>query len=223
MQDAEERRLRMVKDQIESRHITSKPLLSVLKTVPRHEFIPSIEQNAAYQDRPLAIGEGQTISQPYIVALMTDLLDLHGEEKVLEIGTGSGYQSAVLSRLCKWVHTVEFYKSLADTAIETFHRLGYTNITVHKADGSLGWPSEAPYDGIIVTAAAPRVDDTLLHQLNNNGCLVIPVGPRSGQILQVWRNSNGVYTREDIIPVAFVPLIGVRGWKEEEWIRDTWY
>ncbi len=223
MRDAEESRTRMVNDQIVSRHITSEPLLSALRTVPRHEFVPINEQNAAYDDRPLPIGEGQTISQPYIVALMTDLLDLRGDETVLEVGTGSGYQAAILSRLCKWVQTVEMFHALADTAVETFLRLGYTNISVHKGDGSLGWEPEAPYDGIIVTAAAPHAEEILLHQLKDNGRLVIPVGPRSGQILQVWRNIHGEYLREDIIPVAFVPLMGARGWKEEEWIKDTWY
>lgn len=223
MLDAEVRRARMVKDQIESRHIASEALLSVLRTIPRHEFVPYMEQSSAYQDRPLPIGEGQTISQPYIVALMTDLLNLRGDETVLEIGTGSGYQSAVLAHLCKWVHSVEIYASLTDTAVETFLRLNYTNISVYQGDGSLGWEPGAPYDGIIVTAAAPRADEVLLHQLKENGRLVIPVGPRSGQMLQVWTNSQGRYSHEDIIPVAFVPLIGARGWKEEEWIKDTWY
>jgi protein-L-isoaspartate(D-aspartate) O-methyltransferase len=213
----------MVKDQIVSRHITSEPLLSVFQTVPRHEFVPFGEQNAAYQDRPLPIGEGQTISQPYIVALMTDLLDLHGNEIVLEVGTGSGYQAAILSRLCKWVHSVEISGSLADTAVETFHRLGYNNISVHKGDGSLGWEPESPYDGIIVTAASPHANEVLLNQLKGNSRLVIPIGPRSGQILQVWRKVQGSYSHEDIIPVAFVPLIGALGWKDEEWTRGTWF
>ncbi|HWQ46875.1 MAG TPA: protein-L-isoaspartate(D-aspartate) O-methyltransferase [Longilinea sp.] len=223
MLEVDESRIRMVKDQIESRHITSQSVLSVFRTVPRHEFVPAVQQVVAYQDRPLPIGEGQTISQPYIVALMTDLLDLHGDETVLEIGTGSGYQAAILSRLCKWVHSVEIYNSLADKAAETFQRLDYTNITVHKSDGSLGWQPASPYDGILVTAAAPRADEILLRQLKENGRMVIPVGSHSGQILQVWTRQQGIFTKEDIITVAFVPLVGDRGWKEEEWKRDTWF
>jgi protein-L-isoaspartate(D-aspartate) O-methyltransferase len=213
----EEKRLEMVYTQIEQRGLTEARLLQALRSVPRHRFVPLDVQEHAYDDGPLPIGSGQTISQPYIVALMTSLAALQGDENVLEIGTGSGYQAAVLVCLAKTVHTIERHPALAGWAGSTLEDLGYKNVTVHLGDGSLGWPEAAPYQAIIVTAAAPRPPQPLLDQLTEGGRLIIPVGERRQQDLQVWQREGGQFTWETIIPVAFVPMRGEHGWKEDQW------
>ncbi len=189
-------------------------LLDALRHVPRHEFIPPEYRYMAYADGPIPIGIGQTISQPYIVALMTELLELKGYEKVLEIGTGSGYQAAVLSELAKEVYTVERHTVLARTAQDTLTSLGYDNVHIHIGDGSNGLLEYAPYDGILVTAAAPTTPQPLLDQLADGARLVIPVGGRGNQSLECWRRLGEHFDCENILSVAFVPLIGDKGWKE---------
>jgi protein-L-isoaspartate(D-aspartate) O-methyltransferase len=208
---------KMVTEQIERRGVSDPRLLEALRTVMRHMFVPDDLQSMAYDDCPLAIGSGQTISQPYIVALMTHLLHLQGTENVLEIGTGSGYQAAVLSRLARTVHTVERFAPLASRARQTLHALHYDNVVVHTHDGSLGWPEAAPYQGILVTAAAPSPPPPLLAQLAEGGRLVLPVGGRAGQTLQVWQRHGDDYEDVDIIYVQFVPLRGAHGWSQTHW------
>jgi protein-L-isoaspartate(D-aspartate) O-methyltransferase len=204
-------RSRMVEDQITSRGIHEARLLESLRKVPRHLFVPYEDRSLAYNDGPLPIGLDQTISQPYIVALMTDLLQLKGHETILEVGTGSGYQAAVLAELAKQVHTIERHPELARHAERLLKDLGYSNIQVHIGDGSLGLPELSPFDGILVTAAAPKVPQGLLSQLGEGGRLVIPVGQRYGQVLECWQRSGESYKHEVISPVAFVPLIGEEG------------
>lgn len=207
----------MVEEQIRQRGISNARVLEAMRQVPRHRFIPKEQAAFAFMDGPLPIGSSQTISQPYIVALMTSLLQLEGDETVLEIGTGSGYQAAILSRLCRTVHTVEFIHPLAETSRKHLADLGYDNVQVHEGDGTLGWPDAAPYTGIMVTAAAPEVPGPLLKQLADGGRLVIPIGGRWGQTLQLWERSGEYTEHEDILPVVFVPLRGTHGWKAEEW------
>lgn len=216
MDEFEIRREKMVTEQIQRRGITNSAVLQAMRSVPRHLFVnPELQENA-YSDYPLPIGSGQTISQPYIVGLMTGLLNLVGTEKVLEVGTGSGYQAAVLSLLAREVHTVELIPQLAARAEETLHRLGYLNVKVHQSDGSLGWQPGSPYDAILVTASAPKAPPPLLAQLRPEGKLVIPVGGRGTQWIQLWSQENGVWQSEEILPVAFVPLRGVHGWQNWE-------
>lgn len=210
-------REQMIREQIARRGLTNPRLLDAFRRVPRHLFVPPEARPSAYRDGPLPIGDGQTISQPYIVALMTQLLQLDGTQRVLEIGAGSGYQAAILGQLARSVHTVERLPALAQRATARLQELGYANIFVHIADGSTGWPEAAPYDGILVTAAAPRVPDALLQQLAPSGRLVLPVGGRSGQELQVWERTPGGLQMQNNIPVAFVPLRGKEGWSEEDW------
>lgn len=204
----------MVDSQIVARGVRNPRLLDALRHVPRHEFVPPDYRYSAYADGPLPIGNGQTISQPYIVALMTELLELKGNEVVLEIGTGSGYQAAVLSELVKEVHTVERHAALARIAQDTLSSLGYDNIHIHIGDGSNGLEEFAPYDGILVTAAAPAAPQPLLDQLADGACLVIPVGGHGNQSLECWRRMGERCDCENILSVAFVPLIGDKGWKE---------
>ncbi len=213
----EKQRERMVSDQIERRGLHSPRLLNAIRQVPRHIFVPQESRDQAYMDGPLSIGCGQTISQPYIVALMTSLLALEGNENVLEVGTGSGYQAAILAHLAATVHTVERIDTLANRARESLNSLGLTNVHVHLGDGTTGWPENAPYQGILVTAAAPAPPKPLLDQLAPGGKLVIPVGGPGHQQLVVWQPSGAGFTSEEIIPVAFVPLRGEHGWKDEEW------
>lgn len=210
-------RERMVKDQLESRDIRDERVLEAIRAVPRHRFVPEQHRHLAYADGPLPIGNGQTISQPYIVALMTQMLELAWNEIVLEIGTGSGYQAAILAHLAREVHTVELHDSLAQGAAAVLNSLGLNNIHVHIGDGSKGWPENAPYDGTIVTAAAPRVPRPLLDQMAGGGRLVIPVGSRGGQFLERWVRQDSDFKREQIAPVAFVPLYGQHGWEEDRW------
>lgn len=204
----------MLTEQIVQRGITNPRLLAALRKAPRHLFVPASEQSHSYTDYPLPIGFGQTISQPYIVALMTDLLNLQGDEIVLEVGTGSGYQAAVLGCLAKEVHTVEIIPELAEGAARTLAALGLDNVHVHSGDGSLGWPADAPYDAIIVTAAAPQLPDPLVEQLAPGGHIVLPVGDRSYQVLEcVTHTQDGCQTSR-VLSVAFVPLRGALGWKD---------
>jgi protein-L-isoaspartate(D-aspartate) O-methyltransferase len=180
-------------------------------------FVPEEYAHIAYSDSPLPIGHGQTISQPYIVALMTELLDLEGEENVLEVGTGSGYQAALLAYLSRQVHTIERHEELAEKAEKILMRLGLTNVLVHVGDGSLGFPQYAPYQAIMITAAAPSVPQLLFDQLDEGGRLVLPEGGAGGQMLDRWRKQGGEQKQEHIAPVAFVPLRGKHGWKEDNW------
>jgi protein-L-isoaspartate(D-aspartate) O-methyltransferase len=211
--ELEQQRRQMVDDQVAARGIQDTRILDAMRTVPRHEFIAAEARQWAYADAPVTIGHGQTISQPYIVALMTELLRLKGDECVLDVGTGSGYQAAVLSRLVPEVHTIEVIPELARAAEATFQRLGYANIFVHVGDGSAGWFEGAPYGGIVVAAAAPSVPEPLLQQLAEAARLVIPIGSAGFQQLEVWTCSGQDYKREINLPVAFVPLRGAHGWK----------
>ena len=207
----------MVNEQIISRGIHNVHVLKALRSVPRHVFVPEEYANIAYSDGPLPIGHGQTISQPYIVALMTELLELEGEENVLEVGTGSGYQAAMLAMLARQVHTIERHEVLAEKAEQVLMKLGLINVFVHVGDGSLGLPKYAPFEAIMVTAAAPRVPQPLFDQLTDGGRLVIPEGGAGGQMLDRWRKRGNEYKQEHIAPVAFVPLRGQHGWKEDNW------
>jgi protein-L-isoaspartate(D-aspartate) O-methyltransferase len=208
-------RQRMVHEQIAARGITDPAVLRAMETVPREEFVPDDLREFAYRDGPLPIGEEQTISQPYIVALMTDLLELGPDDQVLEIGTGSGYSAAVLSRIAAEVYTVERHKSLAAEARERFRRLHYDNIHVSHGNGTLGWPEYAPYDAIVVTAGGPEVPRPLLNQLAVGGRLVIPVGPalQVQNLILLLREDEHNYRRENLGGVRFVPLIGEAGWQ----------
>lgn len=181
-------------------------VLHAMETVRRHEFVPGFQRRAAYKNRPLPIGGGQTISQPFIVALMTDLLNLQPEHKVLEIGTGSGYQAAVLAKLAEHVYTIEIVGSLGKAAARTLSRLGYTNVHTKIGDGYAGWPEHAPYDAVIVTAAPDHIPTTLIEQLKPGGRMVIPVGTLWQELLVVTKHANGTTTSEDVVPVRFVPL-----------------
>lgn len=205
----------IVKDVNEtSRHIGKQALdqrvMEVMGRVPRHEFVPIEERVAAYENIPLPIGHGQTISQPYIVALMTDLMELKPDSRVLEVGTGSGYQAAILAELCDQVFTIEIIKPLAEEAAERLQRLGYDHIHLRIGDGYYGWKEEAPFDVIIVTAAASHIPPPLIKQLKPGGRMVIPVGSRFmvQQLLLVEKGEQGEVTTRQILPVRFVPLTG---------------
>jgi protein-L-isoaspartate(D-aspartate) O-methyltransferase len=207
-------RSQMVETQLISRGISDPLVLNAMKKVLRHKFIPENLQSAAYEDGPLPIGEGQTISQPYMVAIMTEKLDLKGGEKVLEIGTGSGYQAAVLAEIAKEVWTIERIPPIAERSKKIFDELGYKNIKVIVGDGTLGLPDEAPFDGIIVTAGAPFIPKPLIDQLADGGRLVIPVGERFGQVLKIAEKHGKKIEVEDSIGCVFVPLVGTFGWKD---------
>jgi len=202
-------RHRMV-ERIRSRGVTDAAVLAALEAAPRHLFVPPQERPKAYEDRPLPIGDGQTISQPYMVALMTSLLALRPGERVLEIGTGSGYQAAILSHVAAEVYTIEIRKPLAERARRTLCNLGYRNVHVRTGDGFQGWPDAAPFDGIIVTAAPPSVPDPLLRQLKTGGRLVIPVGDRNSlqSLLVLTKRPDGGFDRANVMPVFFVPMTG---------------
>ncbi len=215
-------RERMVEHQLIPRRITDERVLAAMRSVPRHLFIPIDLRHMAYADAPLPIGHHQTISQPYIVALMTQLLELEGGETVLEVGTGSGYQAAILANIAAQVYTVERISELAHHAQETFSELGLKNIHVFERDGSAGLPENAPYEAIIVTAAAPKVPQPLKTQLKEGGRLVLPVGSREGQILERWRRKGEEFDSERIAPVAFVPLLGTHGWDNDSGPYSWW-
>jgi protein-L-isoaspartate(D-aspartate) O-methyltransferase len=212
-----EQREQMVVQQIEHRHIIDERVLAAMRKVPRHKFIPKDRQRFAYDDRPVEIGERQTISQPYIVALMTQMLHLQGHERVLEVGTGSGYQAAILGELAAEVFTVERHQPLAQSAATLLAKLGYKNVHVHCGDGSKGWPEYAPYHAILVTASAPKVPQPLLEQMATGGCLILPVGGFGSQYLQRWEHTPQGYQHDDLVPVSFVPLIGRHGFDENTW------
>jgi protein-L-isoaspartate(D-aspartate) O-methyltransferase len=214
MSNTDRERLRMVEEQIIGRGVKDERVLAAVRKVPRHEFLPEAIRGMAYADNALPIGESQTMSQPYMVAMMSELLELKGTERVLEIGTGSGYQAAVLAELCEKVYTVERIKTLADRARATLDRLGYRSIAIKVFDGTYGWKEMAPFDAIMVTAGSPEVPAPLIEQLKDGGRMVIPVGERFGQsILKVVKTADGTVTQRSI-PCVFVPLIGNHGWKE---------
>jgi len=212
--DFAQARQEMVETQIRRRHITDSRVLECLERVPRHEFVPTEFRDRAYEDVPLPIGEGQTISQPYIVAAMTAALRLQGDERVLEIGTGFGYQAAVLACLAREVFTVEFRAALATEATERLARVGYENAHVHCGDGTLGLPEFAPYDAILVAAAAPSAPAPLLAQLAEGGRMIVPVGDVENQDLQLIERSHDTFRTTMLEPCRFVPLLGAHGWKE---------
>lgn len=210
-----EMRLGMVRDQIKRRGVVDEGVLEAFTVIPRHRFVPDQYREQAYQDAPLPIGYGQTISQPFIVALMTESLHLGENETVLEVGTGSGYQAAILSRLCTRVVTIERISQLVENAKTTLQELEIKNVSVYHADGSVGWLAEAPYAAIMITAAAPQVPHALKKQLSEGGRMILPVGRVRYQELQLWKKEQGSFTYETIIPVVFVPLIGDQGWEED--------
>ena len=199
----------MIKNQLQSRGINNEGVLKVMRSVERHKFVPENYQDRAYSDGPLPIGYGQTISQPYIVAFMTDQLQVSSEHKVLEIGTGSGYQAAILGELAKHVYTIEIIPELAEGAKNILNRLGYNNITVRAGDGYKGWPDKGPFERIMVTAAPTDVPQTLVDQLAPGGRMILPVG---AQVLvqYLWvieKDDQGTVTKEKILPVRFVPMV----------------
>ncbi len=216
MKDINFKQLReeMVKYQIRRRGIRDDKVLKVMLEIPREEFVPEKIKYRAYEDNPLPIEAGQTISQPYIVALMTELLKLTGKEKVLEIGTGSGYQTAILARLSREVYTIDRIPVLTQKAKDRLTKLGFNNIRFKTGDGTLGWKEYAPYDRIIVTAAAPDVPSPLVEQLKINGRMVIPVGSRYSQIMKIIIKKPDKIVEKNSIPCIFVKLIGEKGWKD---------
>jgi protein-L-isoaspartate(D-aspartate) O-methyltransferase len=206
----------MVENQIRKRGVTSQRVLDAMLSVPRHEFVPDQFRPDAYADKPLPIGEGQTISQPFMVGAMTEALELTGSERVLEIGTGSGYQSAVLSLLAREVISIESHTSLALAAQERLGRLGYANVHIHNGDGSLGFADAAPYDAILITAAAPEIPPLLASQLAEGGHLVIPVGSQENQELLQARKEDGKLYSRALFDCRFVPLLGRYGWSRPD-------
>lgn len=209
----EEQRRQMVMEQIFARGIRAERVLEAMQSVPRHEFVPREALAMAYADQPLPIGEKQTISQPYMVAAMTEAMELTGEENVLEVGAGSGYQAAILSLLARQVTSIEFHPELADEARERLARLGYTNVNVVAGDGTLGYPQAAPFDAVMVTAAAPGIPPPLVEQLAPGGRLLIPVGDANQQeLLRVRKRPEG-NTTESLHLCRFVPLVGRYGWR----------
>ena len=197
----------MIEKQIRTRGIKNEVVLNAMRKVDRHKFVPEEIRHQAYSDRPLPIGEGQTISQPYIVALMTELLELKDGDRVLEVGTGSGYQAAILAELADHVYTIEIIGSLALSAERLLRELGYGNITVKIGDGYIGWEEFAPFDAIIVTAAPPHIPQPLLDQLKEGGRLVIPVGDYYQELKKITK-VKGKIRSQNVIPVVFVPMIG---------------
>ncbi len=203
-------RRRMVAEQftVPYRGITNRRVLQAMATVPRHEFVPAAQRRWAYDDGPLPIGYGQTLSQPYIVALMTQELNPHAADRVLEIGTGSGYQAAVLAQLVKEVYTIEIVDILAARAAADLQRLGYHNVHVRAGDGCNGWPDKAPFDAVIVTCAPQHIPQPLVDQLKHGGRMTIPVGPPMNQELYVLEKRDGTIHQREVLPVRFVPMTG---------------
>ena len=204
-------RQRMVSDQIMARGISDGKVLAAMLKVERHRFVPPEYRKAAYGDFPLPIAGGQTISQPYIVAFMTEILRLKKSDRVLEVGTGSGYQAAVLAEICDTVFTIEIYDSLTKGAGKVFRELGYKNIVTKTGDGYLGWPEHAPYDAILVTCAPVVVPESLKSQLAEGGRLIIPVGQSSSQELVLLKKKSGKIQSEKVLPVRFVPMTDGKG------------
>ena len=213
-EDLAQERARMVAGQVEARGVRDPRVLAALRSIPRHEFVPAGQRGHAYEDRPLPIGEGQTISQPYIVAAMTELLELDGSEKVLEVGTGSGYQAAVLGKLAREVYSIEIVPELARRAEADLRRLGYANVHVREGDGYRGWPEHAPFDAIIVTAAPGHVPEPLVEQLAKGGRMVLPLGDWFQDLVLVTRGEQGV-RQERLFGVRFVPMTGEAERREE--------
>lgn len=216
----EKKRLNMVDTQLQARGIRNEAVLEAMTRVPRHRFVPEKYRDRAYADTPLGIGCDQTISQPYMVALMTEALSLTPESRVLEIGTGSGYQAAVLAELSAEVYTVERHAELSEQAAETLSLLGYKNVQTTVGDGTLGWPEHAPYDGIIVTAGAPDVPESLKNQLADGGRLVVPVGTRPLQRCVCVRRRGNKFKSKDLVSCVFVPLLGAEGWSPDSSAND---
>jgi protein-L-isoaspartate(D-aspartate) O-methyltransferase len=206
--DYAERRQRMVQYDLKARGISDRRVLRAMQRVPRHEFVPQRLRATAYADHPLPIGNGQTISQPYIVALMTELVRPRPDSKVLDVGTGSGYQAAVLAELSEQVYSIEIVEPLADEARQRLKSLGYDNVTVRYGDGYRGWPEQAPFDVIVVAAAPPQVPPLLLEQLAPGGRLVIPVGRYAQDLLLIEKTAAGELRRRKVAGVAFVPMTG---------------
>ena len=198
---------KMVREQIIRRGISNNQVIDVMQNTPRHRFVPDGVSDYAYQDNALPIGKGQTISQPYIVAFMTETLDVNSTYKVLEIGTGSGYQAAVLSPLVKHVYTIEIVKMLARRADSTLKALSYNNVTVRWGDGYKGWPEEAPFDRIIGTAAPPEIPKALIDQLKPGGKMVLPVGTNWQEIVVLTKTKSGKIQKKNVLPVRFVPMV----------------
>jgi protein-L-isoaspartate(D-aspartate) O-methyltransferase len=213
-EDHQRERDEMVDRQIVRRGVRSERVLAAMRRVPRHEFVPGGQRHQAYEDHPLPIGDSQTISQPYMVAAMTELLELEPDSRVLEVGTGSGYQAAILAELAAEVYTIERFPRLAARARTTLTALGYDNVFYRVADGTRGWPEVAPFDGIVVTAAAPEVPPSLLSQLGDPGVLVAPVGASRIQDLVSVRRKDGRDRRTVHFRCAFVPLVGVEGFPD---------
>jgi protein-L-isoaspartate(D-aspartate) O-methyltransferase len=204
----EKMRISMVEDQIEKRGVKNESVLEAMRKVPRHEFVPDYLKKYAYADEPLPIGEDQTISQPYIVAYMTEYLRLGNEDKVLEIGTGSGYQAAVLAEIVDTVYTIEIVDVLAKNAQRNLERLGYENVLVKRGDGYAGWPEHAPYDAIIITAAPTKIPEPLLEQLKVGGFMILPLGDYSQELVLIEKNSMTDFEQKTLLPVRFVPMTG---------------
>ncbi len=209
-EDFRERRRRMVEDQIVRRGVRDERVLEAMRRVPRHPFVPEDLRDRAYEDHPLSIGEGQTISQPYVVAFMTEQLSLKGHERVLEIGSGCGYQTAVLAAMCARVYAIEYFASLASRASVTLESLGIDNVTLRKGDGNHGWPEEAPFDAVLVAAAAPALPPALVDQMVEGGRMVLPLGDCRQSLTLVEKTTSGIRTT-DVLGVRFVPLLGGRG------------
>lgn len=203
----------MVDTQLIPRGIKNERVLAAMRKVPRHLFMPESVMFNAYDDMALPIGEGQTISQPYMVAIMTELLELKGDETVLEVGAGSGYQAAILAELAKEVYTVERVEALADNARERLRNLGYDNVYVFTGDGTRGFEGKAPFDRIIITAGTPKIPDPLINQLKEGGLIIAPVGERFSQILIRGEKKKDSLIEEHYTPCVFVPLLGEYGWK----------
>ena len=209
--DFDTARRNMVAYQLRGRGISDRRVLDAFESIPRHLFVPEEVRRQAYEDRPHRIGHRQTISQPYIVAYMTEALKLTGTERVLEVGSGSGYQAAILSRLAREVHTLELIPALAESAEKILDELEITNVFVHVSDGSQGWDEAAPYDAITVAAGGPRVPRSLLNQLAEGGRMILPVGGPGAQYLELWRREGEDFSKKTLFPVAFVPLRGREG------------
>ena len=212
MIDFKSSRERMVEEQLIPRGISNPAVLDAFRKIERHRFVPKESMDSAYGDHPLPIGGGQTISQPYIVALMTESLQLTGKERILEVGTGSGYQTAILAELSAKVYSVERIAPLADRAAKILSKSGYKNIEIDVRDGSLGWPEHALYDAIMITASCPGRPETLLTQLAKGGRLIAPIGGAFGQVLTLYRNRDGSIVSSEICGCVFVPLVGKEGW-----------
>lgn len=213
--DYEKLKKRMLEEQLIPRGIEDKRVLDAFYKIERHKFVPETLAQSAYGDFPVSIGEGQTISQPYIVALMTQCLALGGEERVLEIGTGSGYQTAILAELAKEVYSIERFPGLEERAKALLNSLGYSNIKIMQGDGTLGWPEAAPFDRIIITAASPRIPLPLTDQLKENGKLVLPLGETFSQVLTVAEKKQGKLESVQVCGCVFVPLVGKYGYKDK--------